>query len=93
MEQGVFATMTDAAYPHAVWIRVPLLGLTERQELEDAAAAIGDHEILDELDGADEWVRFGFIDGEDAVSFRSAAASIVEQLVTTDPLSDNDATR
>jgi len=85
--------MTDAVYPHAVWIRVPLLGLTERQELEYAAASIGNYDILDQSDGAEEWVRFGFNDGEDAASFRSAAASIVEQLVTTAPPLNGDTAR
>jgi hypothetical protein len=75
--------MTDALHPHGVWIRVPLLGLAERHDLEEAAAAIGDFDIVDRSHDLTEWLRFGFTEKDAAERFRDTAALIAVDLVAS----------
>jgi hypothetical protein len=75
--------MTESIHPHGVWIRVPLLGLTQRYDLEEAAADIGVFDILNRSDDLNQWVRFGFTDEVEAERFRETAAQIVEDLVAS----------
>ena len=69
---------------HAVWIRVPLLGLSERQELEETAQSIGAHAISDQVSQRAEWVQFRFASNADAATFRANACDIAGALVEPD---------
>jgi hypothetical protein len=73
--------MTNDARPHSVRIRVPVLGLSQRRELEEAARTIGDYSTTDEIADDGEWVRFDFAVREHARNFRSSAGEIAGDLV------------
>jgi hypothetical protein len=72
--------MTDV-HPHSVRIRVPLLGLSQRQELEEVARAIGAYSTTNEPEDSAQWVRFDFAVSEHARNFRTRAVEIAEDLV------------
>ncbi len=76
--------MKDDVHPHSVRIRVPMLGLSQRQELEEAARAIGAYSTTDETTNGAEWVRFDF-GQEHAPIFRREAVEIVGDLVEDAP--------
>ena len=77
------ATKIEAAHPHAIWVRVPPLGMTQRlSALDCAAAAIGRHATTVHIHHtADCWVRFGFRAEAHAALFRASAADIAGGLV------------
>jgi hypothetical protein len=55
--------------------------LSERQELEEAARAIGAYSTTDESARDKEWVRFDFAVPEHARKFRTSAVEIAGDLV------------
>ena len=73
----------EAAHPHAVWIRVPTMpGLGGRlNTLHDAATAIGAYATAGRMQGAADWVRFGFTTAKHARLFRSRAIGVAGNLV------------
>ena len=73
----------EAAHPHAVWIRVPAMpGLGGHlNTLHDAATAIGPYATTGRMQGAADWVRFGFTTAKHARLFRGRAIGIVGDLV------------
>ena len=73
--------MPNEAHAHSVRIRVPVLGLMQRRELEDAARAIGAYSTSGETADSAEWVRFDFAAREQARNFQHDAIEIVGDLV------------
>jgi hypothetical protein len=73
---------TEAAHPHAVWIRVPAHALSQRlNALHDAARAIGPHARTGRTHHSGDHLRFGFTTPEHAATFRARALAICGELV------------
>jgi hypothetical protein len=73
---------TEAAHPHAVWIKAPPSGFGEMLiSLRDLASAIGAHAVTLRLHSTGERVRFTFNVAEHATMFRSAAIVICPDVV------------
>jgi hypothetical protein len=75
------ARATEAAYPFAVWIRIPVTGLMQHKRLEAAAGTVATHAIMRRSTDAGEWLWFGFGAEPLAAAFRAAARDIVGPLV------------
>lgn len=73
----------EAAYPRAVWVRVPSMpGLgANLDRLREAATAVGPYATTARIEGAADCVRFGFASAKHATLFRARAMVIVGTIV------------
>ena len=80
---------TETAHPHAVWIRVQAVGLSQMlNALHNAARAIGEHARTGRTHHSGDRIRFGFKTPDHAAVFRARALEICGELVEPPARSD-----